>query len=243
MKIRKFGLCMGLIAGFAAAGLPTTGSLASRNQDTGPAADPLSLYGPEILFDVYRKDEKVGFHRVRFSGRDETIDVQSEFNLQIEILYVPVFRYVYRSESRWRQGRLHNLAVTLNDDGERSALDAIRVGDRLRVDHTGGAYTAELPLFPTNHWNAGVLGQDRVLNTLTGRINSVRITPVARETVATERGDVPATRYAYTGELETEVWYDDAGRWVKMRFAGRDGSMIEYVCRRCQGPKNGTAAK
>jgi hypothetical protein len=35
--------------------------------------------------------------------------------------------------------------------------------------------------------------------------------------------------------LNTEVWYDDLGRWVKMRFNGPDGSAIEYVCRRCQG--------
>ena len=53
--------------------------------------------------------------------------------------------------------------------------------------------------------------------------------------VATERGPVMATRYAYSGELQTEVWYDECGRWVKMRFAGRDGSIIDYVCRQCQG--------
>jgi geranylgeranyl diphosphate synthase type II len=58
----------------------------------------------------------------------------------------------------------------------------------------------------------------------------------AREYVATERGQVPATYYRYTGDLLAELWYDDDGRWVKMRFKGRDGSMIEYVCRRCQGP-------
>ena len=45
-----------------------------------------------------------------------------------------------------------------------------------------------------------------------------------------------ATRYAYSGDLKADVWYDDAGRWVKLRFRGRDGSVIEYVCRRCQGP-------
>jgi hypothetical protein len=61
-----------------------------------------------------------------------------------------------------------------------------------------------------------------------------------REFVDTERGPVMATRYAYHGDLETEVWYDDFGRWVKMRFAGRDGSTIEYVCTLCQG---GTVGK
>ena len=57
-----------------------------------------------------------------------------------------------------------------------------------------------------------------------------------REPIPTERGDVVASRYSYTGDLaDTEVWYDDVGRWVKLRFLGRDGTPIEYACRRCQG--------
>jgi len=41
----------------------------------------------------------------------------------------------------------------------------------------------------------------------------------------------------------TEVWYDDWGRWVKMQFASRDGTKIDYVCKRCQGPKIGLVVK
>ena len=59
------------------------------------------------------------------------------------------------------------------------------------------------------------------------------------ETVMTENGPVTATRYRYSGELETEVWYDDAGRWVKLRFKGREGTPIAYKCRRCQGGATG----
>ena len=97
-------------------------------------------------------------------------------------------------------------------------------------------YSTEAPIIPTNHWNANVVRQKRVLNTLTGNVNNVTLVAKGREAIATERGDVVATRYAYTGDLvDTEVWYDDAGRWVKLRFMGRDGTPIEYVCRRCQG--------
>ena len=76
----------------------------------------------------------------------------------------------------------------------------------------------------------------KVLNTLTGKMNNVRIEARGQEYVPTEGGDVKAMRYAYTGELETEVWYDQEDRWVKMRFVGKDGVSIDYVCRKCQGP-------
>ena len=54
-------------------------------------------------------------------------------------------------------------------------------------------------------------------------MNNVRIEARGQEYVPTEGGDAKAMRYAYTGELETEVWYDQEDRWVKMRFVGKDG--------------------
>jgi hypothetical protein len=39
--------------------------------------------------------------------------------------------------------------------------------------------------------------------------------------------------YRYSGELELDAWYSEAGRWLGMRFKGRDGSTIEYFCRNC----------
>ena len=46
-------------------------------------------------------------------------------------------------------------------------------------------------------------------------------------------GKVKAMRYAYTGDLETEIWYDDKKRWVGMEFVGSDGSHIKYLCKKC----------
>ena len=35
------------------------------------------------------------------------------------------------------------------------------------------------------------------------------------------------------GHLAAESWYDHAGRWIKMSFAGMNGSTIDYGCRHC----------
>ncbi|NJO35232.1 MAG: hypothetical protein HC869_21160 [Rhodospirillales bacterium] len=226
-----------LIGCVVAGALATSDVAADPVEPTSQLIDPVSLYGSEILFDVYRNGDIVGFHSVRFSSSGPDLTVQSKFQLQIDFWFLTAFRYVYRSEERWRQEQLEGLNAMIDDNGKASALDVAREGSQLRIKSAADDFTTYTPLFPTTHWNAGVLKQTRVLNTLTGRINQVRIEPGARQTVMTERGAIPATRYAYSGELETEVWYDDAGRWVKMRFEGRDSSMIEYVCRRCQGTR------
>jgi hypothetical protein len=205
--------------------------------------DPIALYGKEISFDVFRENERVGLHTVRFNRDGDELMVNSRFELKIDVLFFTVYRFLYQSEAIWRGPLINNLNVEVDDNGEVFRLSADRNGKEMRIRSSAGTAEIEGRLFPTNHWNSNVLHEQRVLNTLTGQVNNVRIEARERERVPTERGEIEATRYAYTGDLQTEVWYDDMGRWVKMRFAGRDGTWIDYVCQRCQGPNTESELK
>ena len=88
-------------------------------------------------------------------------------------------------------------------------------------------------LFPTNHWHAGVVGEKEVLNTLTGNIASVRISPGPAERILAQDQLITATPYRYTGDIETTVWYDRDGRWVKMAFIAKGGTHMKYYCVEC----------
>ena len=202
----------------------------------GDQINPPRLYGDGIAFDVIRNGETIGTHEVRFDHHANGWNVRSIFELEVRFLAFFAFRYRYEADARWVKGELHRLRTNTNDDGERFSMLVTRTGDRMQIRLKEKTYSTKAPIIPTNHWNADVLGQKRVLNTLTGNVNDVTLVAKGREAIPTERGDVVATRYAYTGDLvDTEVWYDDAGRWVKLRFMGRDGTPIEYACRRCQG--------
>ena len=84
------------------------------------------------------------------------------------------------------------------------------------------------PLYPTTHWNVGILSSDRVLNTVTGNLNDVTVQPIGWDVIETAYGKLRVQKYQYTGGLYVSVWYDPDGRWVKMEFAGKDGALIEY---------------
>ena len=198
--------------------------------------DPLTLYGDEIIFDVFRRDEQIGRHVVRFNRTEHELLVSSRLKLSIDVFFITVYRFLYASEATWRLGVIDQINVEIDDNGDPFRFQARQRGGVLRIQSESGRAEFPGPLLPTNHWNARVLDANRVLNTLTGDVHEVRIVAEGRELVATERGDVVATKYAYSGEFESEVWYDEQGRWVKMRFDGKDGVPIEYFCRRCQGP-------
>ena len=131
------------------------------------------------------------------------------------------------------EGKLIFLEARTDDDGEISLVKARRSNGLISITGPDGSEAVTNDLFLTNHWNVAVTQSAEVLNTITRQINKVRMRDLGLETVTAEGIEIEARRWAYTGDLQNEVWYDDEGRWVKMRFARRDGSSIEYVCTKC----------
>ena len=61
-----------------------------------------------------------------------------------------------------------------------------------------------------------------------GEIIDVSVSERGRETVMVAGEPVEATRYLMDSDIDVDLWYDDAGRWVKLSFTAR-GQEIEYV--------------
>lgn len=192
------------------------------------------LYGDKIAFNVLRKGEVVGEHITTFQKQGDEVVVNSRMNIDIMAFFFPLYAFEYRSKEVWKNDQLASLDVKVLDGSDKTAFSAKRENNLLDVTAPDKPYQVSGPVFTTNHWNSDVVKDRRVLNTLTGNINIVTVKKIGRENVDVVGGILAATRYDYTGDLkDTSVWYDDQGRWVKLRFKARDGSMIDYRCRTC----------
>jgi len=196
--------------------------------------DPLNLYGNEVVFKVLRDGDEVGFHRVVFSSAGDSLIAKTEFSLEVKVLFLTAYRYRYASTDVWRDGCLISVDATVDENGDQTSVRADADNQSVTIAGPSGVETADAGIFPTNHWHAGVIGAERVLNTITGKVADVRIVDDGVDWVMVNGETYPARRYHYTGDLRNTVWYDDAGRWVKMRFTAEDGSTIEYVCAQCR---------
>lgn len=225
------GVALGASGAAAAETPPQAVSLTGLVAEQG-AVDPRVLYGDELAFGVYRDGKRVGEHRVSFRVDGDAIVVEVRFNVDVRFLGFSAYRYVYTATERWQDGRLVALAAETDDNGDRTQVSAVEVGDLLRVRGPSGAVEAPAGTFATNHWNPGVLDEDLVINSITGALSHVRIEERGVQQVQVDGAAVSARRFVYTGDLDNEVWYDDDGRWLKMRFRAEDGSTIEYVCER-----------
>jgi Domain of unknown function (DUF6134) len=198
-----------------------------------PPPDPLVLYGPEMVFSVWRKGDDIGRHRVFFARTDDGLIVRSVLDLAVKILGITVYRYDYRSTETWRGGKLVALASTIDDNGTTTKVAAHEAAGALDVTGPDGATRIAGAILPSTHWDAQIIHADRVLNTLDGKLDHIALVPQGEETVTTGNGKRKAMHYLWTGDIKAESWYDAAGHWLKLRFPGKDGTPIEYVCMRC----------
>ena len=60
---------------------------------------------------------------------------------------------------------------------------------------------------------------------------AVQIETVGLEPVEAKGAETQANHVRVTGGLERDLWYTPEGSLVRVRFAAKDGSQIEYVLR------------
>ena len=186
-------------------------------------------------YDILREGVPVGSHVIEVEYHDALTRVVSRSLIEIGFLGFTFYRFQYESIEKWDDQGLQQLSVRVDDDGQRLEIDGRRNGDRFSWStNNADSKSHEMPVFPTNHWNPSVLKQEKVLNTLTGSMNRVYIRPHEEEFLVFGRVTGEIEQFRYDGELRLDAWYDSSGRWMGMRFKGKDGSTIEYICRSCR---------
>ncbi|RED45796.1 DUF6134 family protein [Aestuariispira insulae] len=212
-----------------------TGIAAFSSAAVQAETDPLSLYGPRAQYDIFRDGLPVGKQVMRFGREDGFLKIQADMSLEVKFMMFPVYDFSYQSEETWDGSTLVRLSARIEENDDRREINAMRRGKTLQIKSPDGTNNIPGPIFTTNHWNAAVTEQNQVLNTLTGNLNKVTITNAGQEWIEAEGRKIKATRYVYSGELDTQVWYDRQGRWVALQFQASDGSTIQYRCRQCLG--------
>tara|TARA_A100001037_G_scaffold303482_1_gene337604 strand:+ start:1615 stop:2304 length:690 start_codon:yes stop_codon:yes gene_type:complete len=205
-------------------------SFAIAQSSLAVTPDPVGLYGEELRFSILRNGKPVGSHIVRFRNEEPGFHVSAESKITVRFLGLPVYKFHYRSDSAWLGGRLLQLAATTDDNGDQGIVEFEASADGARVSGPNGTQQVSSNIIPTDHWHHPVVNASQVLNTLTGKINEVAILDLGWEDVLVAGELVRGRRHAYVGDLQTDVWYDADGRWVRMQFNGSDGSVMEYRC-------------
>ena len=197
--------------------------LACLSTATATAATPA-----ELNFAIMRDGEQIGAHVMTFANSGDELRVDIRTDAKVKVLFVTAYRFEHQGTEVWRDGRLVSYVSQTNDDGEAKQLQARADGDGLAVSGSAGQWTAEAGIIPASLWDQRIVAQARILNTLDGRPMAIQVQDAGMDQVEVGSRQVPAHHYVITGDLAREVWYDADGVLSHVRFAGKDGSRIDY---------------
>jgi hypothetical protein len=180
-------------------------------------------------FTVLKDGEAIGHHRIELVRDGDAENVSIKTDIVVKVVFVPVYRFEHTGSETWRNGHLVSLRSQTNDDGEKHTLQATARDDRLDVTGDGTVSQASDAIIPASLWNRDLVRQSVLLNTLTGKQMAIKVADLGADPVAVHGSRVLAHHYKVTGELERELWYDDANTLVLVKFKAKNDSEIRYV--------------
>jgi len=221
--MRLFGFPHRLLFALAALFLPGGAALAcSEPPERGEYAIHHERFG------------EVGRHVIEFSCAGDDLVVETNIEGEVKILIVPLFKRDGTYREVWRDDRLIAFDSHIVDNGEAYEVRARSDGDRTVINGRRGRIEAPPTIVPNHHWNHAVIGRTLLFDVQRGRLQEVEVTPAGTETITIAGRALEARKYRITGDLERELWYDDAGNWLQARLE-HNGARITMTRRSLPG--------
>ncbi|MBV9843005.1 MAG: hypothetical protein JOY99_15985 [Sphingomonadaceae bacterium] len=183
--------------------------------------------GNRLGFDVLLKGSKLGTHVLTFEPRGDGLSVHVAVDLVYKLAGITFYHYKHRATETWSGDQVVGLDATTDDNGTAYQVAVRRDASGLVV--TGNKtprYVAPADAMPATHWNRREL-EGPWINTETGAIARPKITPLGVDTIPTANGTTRARHFALTGDVQMDMWYDDA-RWAGIAFS-KGGRDVRYV--------------
>jgi len=183
-----------------------------------------------LVFTVLRDGSSIGTHEIVFSqsGQKLTVDVTTDIKVKLPLIGIVVYRFAHEGHETWINGSLTELSSVTDDDGTDHQVSVVSDGNRLAVKSDVTAHESQLGIIPGSLWNPEVQHQSILLNTLDGTEMNVTIETLETEIIEISNGSIQAQHVRVRGDLQRDLWYAEDGRLVRMVFAAKDDSQIEY---------------
>ena len=209
----------GLIAGGVAGLLLPDLALAA------PAGVPAS---GRLSFAVQRSGKVLGSHNLSFRRSGDVLTVDVLVELAYKVGPVTLFHYNLHVTERWAGGEVVAMDSQTNDNGTKYRVSARREGGALMVEGNAVTrYAAPANALPATHWNRHELDGPWI-NPQDGKILRPATAARGMESVPTANGTMRARRYALSGAVKMDLWYDEEGVRSGLAFV-KSGAEVRYL--------------
>jgi hypothetical protein len=197
---------------------------------TSLRAFPIALVGTVIVsspaaastagrteFEILMNGKPVGRHSVTVFKSADVTNVRISIDMAGKIGPIG-FTYRHRCEEAWRGTQLTSLNCTDKENRSNKSVAANLRGTDLVVDGTGYKGSAPASLLPSSWWRFSTINQTRLLDSRDGKLSRVNVNRVGEEVLQIGGTPIRANHYRVRGAVNTDLWYDGTGRWVRTAF-------------------------
>lgn len=176
----------------------------------------------------HSKYGRIGTHRVSFSRSGEDLIVNVVIQIKVKLLFVTVHRVESTRREVWRGGRLVGYRARTDENGDLFNVSARMEGVKLSIMGPEGTAKASGVVFPSHPWNPDIVDRTQLMDTKTGKLLTVSVEPDGEEDLAVAGKAVKTSKFAISGDMTRELWFDAAGNLLQFRFE-RDGATITFT--------------
>ena len=169
---------------------------------------------------------RIGEHRMTVEKDGEALVIEHDSEIALGLLFTVIYRREARSREVWQDDRLVSFESVIDDNGTILEVRARAEGDRLVIEGSNGR-VSEAPgeIATTQPSYEGAIERERFLKVATGEVVEARVEPTGPNTVQVAGEEVEASHYRLSGELGREIWFDNAGLWVKWQLDRGGGTV------------------
>jgi hypothetical protein len=183
----------------------------------------------DLEFAIKRNGEQIGSYTVHTEQTGPDLTVKTASNLAVKKLMITFYHREQTSNERWANGRLVGFNSATDDNGTKHQVTVATKGAGLELQADGKTTQVDKSLVPLTMWNAGIVKQTQGFDEMDGKVMPIKVTDVGVEDTDSLGHSVKAHHYTVATEFNQDVWYDEQGHLVRVRFTvSQDGSVIEY---------------
>ena len=187
-----------------------------------------------ILFNVYRNDSKIGYHKLTFSQDQDFIKSKINIEFEVNFLGLTLYEYSHQNIEFWKNNSLQKLATNTDKNGDLLNCNFEKKDDNYQIDGSSRKKLVKNSLIPTSYWNKIIVDNKflKALNTQDCSDLDFTISYIGQGFIY--NNSLLADHFKLIGkessgeDVDIDLWYDEKNRWVKMIFV-KDGSKIEYI--------------
>lgn len=181
-------------------------------------------------FDVFLDDKKIGYHDFYVRQNDDSIEMQTRAEFDVNVLFVNLYRYRHQNTERWQDGCLQEIRASTDANGDDFLVSGTSQPSGFVIENSSSAGDLPVCVKTFAYWDPDFLRADRLLNPQTGEYEKVEVKEIGEEVIELSGEAVPAVRYELLADAAPiSLWYSQEDqRWLALETIATGGRVLRY---------------